>query len=178
MKKRKLLLHRHLIGLYSFTLFTLLQLFNLDCLDYKVDSESKNTSLSNVIKTTKNVLLSQDFPRKNQKNQNNNVLKSIITSHKEVQNPLSKILFNDDKYQLMKLFYDSFRDKLDGKETFGYISMKNAVNLENHKELFKQTLDSDFHIFNSDQVRFSTNVLVFRGAANHKNYNLLLNKKK
>uniref|UniRef100_A0A3B0N4W4 Uncharacterized protein n=1 Tax=Theileria annulata TaxID=5874 RepID=A0A3B0N4W4_THEAN len=134
MKKRKLLLNKPLI-------------------DYQVGSEIKNSSLSNVIKTTKNVLLSQGYRRKNQKNQNNNHLKSIITSHKEVQNPLSKILFNDDKYQLMKLFYNSFRDKFDKKENFGYISKNNAVILQNYRDLFKKTLDSDLHIFNSDQVR-------------------------
>ncbi|XP_955135.1 uncharacterized protein TA04610 [Theileria annulata] len=78
----------------------------------------------------------------------------------------------------MKLFYHSFRDKFDKKENFGYISKNNAVILQNYRDLFKKTLDSDLHIFNSDQVRFSATVLLFIGTTNGKNYNLLLNKKK
>ncbi|BAM41142.1 conserved hypothetical protein [Theileria orientalis strain Shintoku] len=155
--------------------------FLLDSLNRRVDDKRPNssgTSLFNVIKRNTNALLFNDFQRKSNESDSRDVLRSVINSGKESLSPLTRVLYKNDKLELLRSFNRHFNNKFGASELLGYVSRRYYTDLLANLDFFKQTLACDIHIFRSAQVRFSSNVLVLKGTIDHRNCEFLLNKKR
>ncbi|UKK01237.1 hypothetical protein MACK_002050 [Theileria orientalis] len=155
--------------------------FLLDSLNRRVDDKRPDfsgPSLFNVIKRNTNALLLRDFPSSSKNSDNRDVLRSVINSGKESLNPLTRLLYKNDKLELLRSFNKHFNNKFGASELLGYVSSQYYTDLLENLEFFKQTLRCDIHIFSSDQVRLASDVLVLKGAIENRNYEFLLNKKR
>ncbi|UKJ88860.1 hypothetical protein MACJ_002106 [Theileria orientalis] len=155
--------------------------FLLDRLNRRVEDKRRDfsgPSLFNVIKRNTNAFLLRDYQSSSKRSGNRDALRSIINSGKEGLNPVSRLLYKNDRLELLRSFKRHFNDKFGASELLGYVSGRYSTDLLENLDFFKQTLACDIHIFSSDQLRFDSDVFMLKGSIDNRNYEFLLNKKR